>query len=393
MTYRQITLVPLGDVAEFLGGSTPSRSQKKYFGGDIPWVKTTDLNNGSIYCTEESLTEAGLAESSCKIVPANSVLVAMYGGFRQIGRTGLLKQASAINQALTAIIPDRGKLIPEFLLEWLNFRVHYWKKFAGSSRKDPNITKGDVSDFPVPIIPIKQQIEAVQVLNSWNNAIQTIEQLIQAKELHLAHSRDSLLRKPHQSLRTNLGSVTQELTKRNGGTLGRQAIMAVTKQVGMRPMREETIAANTDRYKLVPPRAFAYNPMRLNIGSIAMSAFKHEVLVSPDYVVFSCEESKLLPAYLHHLRFSRSWKKHFELAGNGGVRVRIYYEYLGTFSFELPSIAVQMRIVDFLDAAAKEISLLNEQAEELRIQKRGLMQKLLTGQWCHSVPANGMSSA
>lgn len=157
--------------------------------------------------------------------------------------------------------------------------------------------------------------------------------------------------------------------------------MAVTKQSGLRPMREETIAANIERYKRVPPHAFAYNPMRLNIGSIAMSRFDHEVLVSPDYVVFACDQSRLIPAYLDHLRHCKAWRNHFELAGNGSVRVRIYYNDLRSFRFQLPSIEAQTRIVRLLDAASDEINLLKQQVTALQTQKRGLMQKLLTGQW------------
>jgi type I restriction enzyme S subunit len=146
-------------------------------------------------------------------------------------------------------------------------------------------------------------------------------------------------------------------------------------------MREETIAANIERYKVVPPNAFAYNPMRLNIGSIAISSFDCDVLVSPDYVVFACDDSKLLPSYLQHLRHTQKWKSYFELAGNGSVRVRIYYGDLGRFTFLLPPIDVQARLVRLLDAASLEIALLSKRADALRTQKRGLMQKLLTGQW------------
>jgi type I restriction enzyme S subunit len=242
----------LEDVAEFLGGSTPSRAKEEYFGGGIPWVKTTDLNNGSITVTEETLTELGLKESSCKMIPGNSVLVAMYGGFNQIGRTGLLQHPSAINQALTAIIPDPARLVPEFLLEWLNFRVGYWKRLAGSSRKDPNITKGDVADFPVPYLPIDQQVDAVRLLWDWNTAIQKTEQLIAAKERRLAHFRNGLLREPERASPIKLRDVTQELTVRNGTSLGREAIMAVTKQFGMRPMRK----------KPSPPTSSATNGFR-----------------------------------------------------------------------------------------------------------------------------------
>ena len=179
MNTHKFQLVRLEDMATFKGGSTPSRSHPQYFGGGIPWVKTTDLNNGPIFETEETLTLLGLASSSCKMIPANSVLVAMYGGFKQIGRTGILQQDSAINQALTAIIPAPRKLDPAFLIEWLNFRTAYWKRFAGSSRKDPNITKGDIADFLVPCIPIELQVAAARILEHWNMAIEKTEQLIE----------------------------------------------------------------------------------------------------------------------------------------------------------------------------------------------------------------------
>lgn len=233
----------------------------------------------------------------------------------------------------------------------------------------------------VLVPPLEEQRIISELLLDWNVAIQKAEQLISAKEKCLRHYRDALLRQPDHAVLTRLRDVTQELAMRNGSTLGRDAIMAVTKQVGMRPMREETIAADIGRYKLVPPGAFAYNPMRLNIGSITMSPFDRNVLVSPDYVVFACDQSRLLPAYLHHVRHTQNWKGHFELAGNGSVRVRIYYDDLGTFAFRLPPINIQKRIVAFLDAIAREIALLYLQVEALRKQKRGLMQKLLTGQW------------
>ena len=146
-------------------------------------------------------------------------------------------------------------------------------------------------------------------------------------------------------------------------------------------MREETIAASVERYKIVRPRAFAYNPMRLNVGSIAMSPFDRDVLVSPDYVVFECDESKMLPGYLNHLRRTRHWSSFFDVAGSGSVRVRIYYDDLAAFTFPLPTIEEQRRVVAVLDTAAAEIDVLARYAAALRRQKRGLMQKLLTSKW------------
>lgn len=252
---------------------------------------------------------------------------------------------------------------------------------GGGNGNISNLNQSLLAAMPVGLPSLEAQKVLVTCTSTWDTAIQKAEQLIAAKERRLAHFRNRLLRDPEGGSPVKLCDVTQELTARNGTSLGREDIMAVTKQFGMRPMREETIAANIERYKRVPPSAFAYNPMRLNIGSIAISPFGHDVLVSPDYVVFACDDSMLLPSYLHHLRHSQKWKSHFELAGNGSVRVRIYYDDLGRFTFLLPPIDVQARLVRLLDAASQELALLRQQAEALRAQKRGLTQRLLTGQW------------
>jgi type I restriction enzyme, S subunit len=278
--------------------------------------------------------------------------------------------------------PNKSLVYPLFLnLLVQATATREWLKNNSVGQTMPNMNTEILSQLTFRLPPLSEQRIIANAISTWDAAVQKTEHLITAKERRLAYLRELLLRRPQKAFVTPLRAVTHEVTRRNETTLGREAIMAVTKQVGMRPMREETIAPNIERYKLVPPGAFAYNPMRLNIGSIAISPFARDVLVSPDYVVFTCDESKLLPRYLDHLRHSQSWKNYFELAGNGSVRVRIYYDDLGAFSFPLPTIAVQTRVVKFLDAAAQEVALLYQQAEALRRQKRGLMQKLLTGQW------------
>ena len=111
-------IAKVSDVAETSSGTTPARSQfdRYYKGGLHAWVKTLDLNNGEIRITEESVTEEAIAETSLRLFSAGTVLVAMYGGLRQIGRTGLLRIPAAVNQAITAIRPDANSLCSEFLL-------------------------------------------------------------------------------------------------------------------------------------------------------------------------------------------------------------------------------------------------------------------------------------
>lgn len=173
-------LAKLGSVSKVQAGSTPLRAEKTYYeNGSIPWVKTLDLNNGEISQTEEKITEVALAKTSCKVRPIDTVLVAMYGGFNQIGRTGILKLPAATNQAVSAVMVDRDILQPEYLLHLLNSRVEYWKKVAISSRKDPNITKVDIENFPVAIPPLEEQKEIIETINSLLHTKKQIENRIE----------------------------------------------------------------------------------------------------------------------------------------------------------------------------------------------------------------------
>lgn len=142
----------LRDICTLCSGATPLRSeQERYFnGGAIPWVKTLDLNEGKILDTQEKITDHALEESSCQLMQPGTVLVAMYGGWNQIGRTGILGVEAATNQAICSLVPG-SQTLPLFILYALQSGRHRWRRVAASSRKDPNITQADVGDFAIPL--------------------------------------------------------------------------------------------------------------------------------------------------------------------------------------------------------------------------------------------------
>jgi len=176
-------IVRIKDIATVQAGATPLRSEEKYFkNGSIPWLKTLDLNNGDIFETEEKITELAIKETSCKVREINSVLVAMYGGFNQIGRTGLLRIAAATNQAVSAIKVDQSLVRPEFLHFLLNAKVDYWKRVAISSRKDPNITKNDVENFSFHLPSLSKQDKIICEVKSANICISQLQAQIQVSK-------------------------------------------------------------------------------------------------------------------------------------------------------------------------------------------------------------------
>ena len=180
-------LIKIGELLETKSGKTPPRSNQKYFiDGTIPWVKTLDLNDGPILATEEKISEIALSATHLRILPVGTVLIAMYGGFNQIGRTGVLEIEATHNQAMTALLPNI-RIDPYFLNTILIASKDYWKKIANSTRKDPNITKSDVLRFKIPVPPLKTQraivaeIEAEQKLVDANRElIARFEKKIQA---------------------------------------------------------------------------------------------------------------------------------------------------------------------------------------------------------------------
>jgi type I restriction enzyme S subunit len=157
------------------------------------------------------------------------------------------------------------------------------------------------------------------------------------------------------------------------------------------PMRERVMGDDLTRYLVVSPNSFAYNPMRLNIGSIAFNSSHRRVLVSPDYVVFSTRPTALRPNYLNHVRSSWIWEKFVQRAGSGSVRTRIYFDDLATLKLPLPEAAEQDRIDSALRGMDSEIKLLVQQREALATQRRGLMERLLSGEI--DIPSSDTSAA
>jgi len=147
------------------GGTPPSSNLSEFYDGDIPWLRTLDLNNGEVDDYEVTVTQKAITETSCRIVPKGSVLIAMYGGDGTIGKHGLLRFDSAINQAICAFLPTKN-ILPKFLHFFVQFYRSYWMIGAESSRKDPNIGQDRIGDHLLIIPSLFEQQGIVQKLTT-----------------------------------------------------------------------------------------------------------------------------------------------------------------------------------------------------------------------------------
>jgi type I restriction enzyme S subunit len=284
---------------------------------------------------------------------------------------------------------DEDYVDPNFLCHVMRSPGFVRNAVATSMRTGmPKINRADLECLPIDVPSKKIQQRIAEILHAWDEAIETTERLVAAKRLGFGAFSVALL-KGHKRLSSDnsnwpnvsFSDVTRELRDRNSGRFGTDAVMGVNKIHGMVAMKEHVRAEDLSQYKIVPPCSFAYNPMRLNIGSLAMNTHSREVLVSPDYVAFATLDDRLDYRFFDHLRRSSIWSDFVASAGTGSVRIRIYYEHLRGLSFHLPNVAIQSRIADVIDAATREIDILKRQVKLLDRQRRGLMQKLLTGEW------------
>lgn len=150
-------LTTLGNVGFWRSGATPSRSNPLYFGGDIPWLKTGDLNDGYIYHIPENITALALKETSVKLIPSDSVLIAMYGA--TIGKIGILTFPATTNQACCACTPY-NILNNQYLFWYLRFSRDKFIEMAEGGAQ-PNISKEKIVGFPIALPPIREQRKIV----------------------------------------------------------------------------------------------------------------------------------------------------------------------------------------------------------------------------------------
>jgi type I restriction enzyme S subunit len=156
-------LTVLGKVATWGSGGTPSRSKPSYYNGNIPWVKTGELKNTIVSKTSETITEEGLANSSAKLFPKGSIVIAMYGA--TIGRTSILGMDAATNQACAVANPYEGLLINVYLYYYLKSQKNtFINQGKGGAQK--NISQTVIKKHPLPLPPLAEQKRIVAKLDT-----------------------------------------------------------------------------------------------------------------------------------------------------------------------------------------------------------------------------------
>jgi len=173
---RSWEVKPLGKVAKFRTGGTPSRTNPDYWeNGDVPWVKTTEIDYRVIETTEEKISRKGLENSSARVFPKGTLLVAMYGQGVTRGRAGILGIDAATNQACAAISPHQeSELSTQFIYYFLQY--HYERlRQMGHGANQRNLNMALLRGFPIAFPPSDEQAGIVGTLDCLDRKVRNAE--------------------------------------------------------------------------------------------------------------------------------------------------------------------------------------------------------------------------
>jgi type I restriction enzyme S subunit len=379
---------PLGQLVRFASGGTPSREVPRFWNGDIPWLSAKDLKKFRLNDSIEKVTREGV-NNGTRLIEAGCVLILVRGMtlLKEVP-VGVTERAVTFNQDLKALIPNRevdGHYLG-FYLAANKFRLLTLidRTSHGAGRLPSDL----LQSFEIELPGMEEQRKIANILLTWDRAVERAEMRVAAESRLKRGLLERLLtgRKRlddfdcHKWESVRLGDVIIESKLRNGGASAEKDFYAVAKAEGIVPTRKRIRGESNGRCKVVRKDWFIYDPMRLNTGSIAKWNGAGSALASPDHTVFKCDESRLDPEFLNHFCLSHQWTQFVESAGTGSVRLRVHFSDLASLKLALPPLEEQRRITAILNACDRELDLLRRQLAALKRQKRGLMQRLLTGQ-------------
>ena len=287
---------------------------------------------------------------------------------------------------LIKFTPDKERILPYYLKSQTNTKEYAnWVSITSQRSGQPGINAAEYCSYKFVLPPLAEQKRICDLLSLWDTAIAKQTALIEQLTLRKRGLMQQLLtgKKRLKGFEGGtfhrLGNYITECNRRNNGC---NRVLSVTNTRGFILQEEQfdkIVASNdTSNYKIVRRGEFAYNPSRVNVGSLAMLNEYHEGILSPMYIVFKANEN-IDKSYL--LQSLQSWwfRGHIPAYTQGSVRDSLSFDGLCSMKFYIPTLQEQKAISAILERADKEIGLQKQKLTALQEQKKGLMQVLLTG--------------
>lgn len=176
---KDYPITQIQNICSISSGGTPSRSRKEFYTGNIPWIKTGEVLNDIIFNTEEKITNEAINNSSAKLYPKGSLIIAMYGQGKTRGRTAKLGVDASTNQACAVLFDiDNKSILTDYLWVYLMNEYDRLRELA-SGNNQPNLNAQMIKSYPLIVPPIEIQ---KNIINSFFNLKEQVKALKEKSE-------------------------------------------------------------------------------------------------------------------------------------------------------------------------------------------------------------------
>jgi type I restriction enzyme S subunit len=397
------------EIANVVRGASPRPAGDPiYFDGDfMPWLTVSDLTNISdaqLYVTQTGsyLTKEG-SKHSRRLSPG-TVIISNSGA--TLGVSKILNIECCANDGVAAL-SNLSDADASYISLFLNSKTKYFRDVLAPGNGQPNLNTDLIGNVNVPLPPLPEQRAIADLLSTWDTAIDKTERLIAAKEKHLRDftdkvafgrkrlngvSKNTLADGPFYSYPTDwmycrIGDVASEVSLRGLDKSTKIPVLTCSKYAGfvnsLDYFGKKVFSEDTSNYKVIQKGQFGFPSNHVEEGSIGLLEHCEEGIVSPIYVIFKVNNEKVFAPFLYTLFKTSVFKHMFRVSTSSSVdrRGNLRWDEFSKIRVPLPSLEEQRLIFKTLLDFRHEIELMKELSEKYKTQKRGLMQKLLTGEW------------
>ena len=388
--------VRLGDVCtRVCSGGTPKSTNLSYYGGEIPWLNTKEIDFNRIYSTEKTITDSGLNNSSAKWIAPNTVTVAMYGA--TAGKSCIVKVPMTTNQACCNLTINDEVADYEFVYYTLKNDYTTLASLANGGAQQ-NLNAQIIKDYVLKMPSLADQRRIASILSSLDRKIELnnkinadLEEMAQAifknwfvdfepfKDGKFVDSELGMI--PEGWRVGTLGDITNNKSAKVKERNDVKVLSPVT--TGELVLSEEyftkqVFSSSIAKYKIVNKGDFAYNPARVNIGSLGRNEFDFDGCVSPVYVVFSVLDG--YENYFDLFRKTDFFKDSVASLAIGGVRQSLSYDDLSSIEVIIPSENAVEEFNNLYNQMKKTIKTNKIENSRLSLLRDTLLPRLMSGE-------------
>lgn len=394
MEWKEVTL---GEIGTIVGGATPSTKNTSFYDGNIPWLTPKDLSvnsNKYIFRGERNITEAGFKSCSCKMLPKGCVL---FSSRAPIGYVAIAANDMCTNQGFKSVIPNE-ETDSEFLYYLLKYNKDNiasqgsgttFAEVSGKTMKDIEVVVPKEKEDQRRIASILSSLDRKIELNNKINA--DLEEMAQAIFKNWFVDFEPF--KDGKFVDSELGMIPEgwkvgtlgDITKNKSAKVKERNDVKVLSPVttGELVLSEEyftkqVFSSSIAKYKIVNKGNFAYNPARVNIGSLGRNEFDFDGCVSPVYVVFSVLDG--YENYFDLFRKTDFFKDSVASLAIGGVRQSLSYDDLSSIEVIIPSENAVEEFNNLYNQMKKTIKANKLENSRLSLLRDTLLPRLMSGE-------------